>query len=75
MKLTKNAISAIKSNKRVRARLQLELDKSEFTIARYLINNEDNGLLTTVAALSIIRQETGLTDSQILETKKERNAA
>jgi hypothetical protein len=75
MKLTLKAIDAIKNNKRVRARLQLELDKSEFTINRYIADNDSNGMLTTAAALKVIREETGLNDSQILETQSSGIAA
>jgi hypothetical protein len=65
MKLTKIALDEIKSNKRARARLALALDKSDFTIQRYLASNSDE--LTKAAALEVIRQETGLDDSEILE--------
>lgn len=71
MKLSQKAIESIKNNKRVRARLQLDLDKSEFTINRYISDNEENGMLTTAAALKVIREETGLNDLDILkETQK-----
>lgn len=66
MKLTHKAIEAIRNDKRARARLQLELDKSEYTINRYIETNDDN--LTKAAALKVIREETGLTDAQILES-------
>lgn len=38
---------------------------SEPTIYRYINDNDDN--LTKAAALRVIREETGLTDDQILE--------
>jgi hypothetical protein len=65
MKLTLKAISELKRNKRARARLQLELNKSEYTINKYIHDNDDN--LTKAAALRVIREETGLSDSEILE--------
>lgn len=65
MKLTQKAIDALKKDKRARARLQLDLDKSEYTINRYLDSNDI--MLTTATALQIIREETGLTDAEILE--------
>lgn len=70
MKLTQKAIDAIRNNKRARARLQLDLDKSEYTINKYIADNEVNSMLTTATALQVIRQETGLSDSEILEDEK-----
>jgi transposase len=67
MKLTQKAIDDLKSNKRARARLQLDFDKSEYTINRWINENEDNGFLTTAQALKIIQEETELTSEQILE--------
>jgi hypothetical protein len=65
MKLTQKAINAIRNNKRVRARLQLDLNRSEYTINRYIDDNDI--MLTTAQALTVIREETGLSDDQILE--------
>jgi NAD kinase len=65
MKLTQKAIDAIKKNKRARARLQLDLDKSEYTINKYIAENDI--MLTTAQALKVIREETGLDDSEVLE--------
>lgn len=75
MKLTQKAIDAIKNNKRVRARLQLDLDKSEFTINRYIADNDTNGMLTTAAALRVIREELEIGDSEILEENNEKSVA
>jgi hypothetical protein len=69
MKLTKKAIDKLKTNKRARARLQLVLDKSEYTINRYIQSNDDE--LTKVVAMNIIREETGLSDEEILEAEPE----
>lgn len=65
MKLTQKAIDGLKNNKRARARLQLDLNKSEYTINKYI--GENDIMLTTATALVIIREETGLVDAQILE--------
>lgn len=65
MKLTQIAIDQIKSNKRLRALLALALDKSDFTIQRYITTNDDS--LTKAAAMQVIREETGLDDFEILE--------
>lgn len=75
MKLTQHAKEAVKNNKRARARLQLILDKSEYTINRYIQDNEENSMLTTAAALKVIREETGLADTEILEEVEEKAAA
>lgn len=52
---------------RIRNRLAYELDKSYATIERWLTTNDE--MLTTASALRIIREETGLTDDQILTTE------
>lgn len=52
------------------------ISTSEPTIYRYINNNDDN--LTKAAALEIIREETGLTDAEILvdsETEVDQPAA
>jgi hypothetical protein len=41
---------------------------TEFTIARYIQKNSDN--LTKAAAMQVIRQATGFSDSEILEGEK-----
>lgn len=66
MKLSISALTNI-DNQTTRLKLALALGFSE-TWVRGLINkNKDNGPLTTAMALEVIRQETGLTDEQILE--------
>jgi hypothetical protein len=69
MKLTQKAIDNLRSNKRARARLQLSLNKSEYTINKYISDNDI--MLTTAIALKVIREETGLDDSEILEDVSE----
>jgi hypothetical protein len=65
MKLTQKAIDALKNNKRARARLQLDLDKSEYTINKYIGDNDI--MLTTATALVILREELKMEDSELLE--------
>lgn len=65
MKLTQKAIDAIKTDIKVRARLSLALDRSSFTIDKWIKTNDDK--LTKAASLQVIREETGLTDAEILE--------
>ena len=64
MKLTQQALDAI-NNPATRRRLMDVLDCTEFTISRYIQKNSDN--LTKAAAMQVIREITGLTDSEILE--------
>jgi len=67
MKLTQKALKAI-NNPVTRRRLMDVLGCTEFTIARYIQKNSDN--LTKAAAMQVIRQATGLNDSEILEGEK-----
>lgn len=64
MEIASKALLAIRKNMKCRNRLAFELNKSQQTIARWLDDNDI--LLTTAAALQIIREETGLTDDEIL---------
>jgi len=69
MKLTRKAIRAIK-DQAIRLKLALALGFSEQWINRVIDANKANGPLTTAKALKVIREETGLTDSEILEEEK-----
>jgi hypothetical protein len=64
MKLNQKALSAI-NKPSIRRRLMDVLGCTEFTISRYIQKNSDN--LTKAAAMQVIREVTGLPDSQILE--------
>lgn len=65
MKLTKIALLAIKGGGREMVqKLSEVLGVSEPTTYNYIATNSDN--LTKAAALEVIRQETGLSDDQIL---------
>jgi hypothetical protein len=64
MKLSQKVLQAI-NNPATRRRLMDVLDCTEFTIARYIQKNSDN--LTKAAAMQVIREVTGLTDSDILD--------
>lgn len=63
MKLTQKALSKIKDPK-VRARLVIALGVTDQSIMNYIKSNSDE--LTKAAALKVIREETGMDDSQIL---------
>lgn len=65
MKLTEQALS--KFNQTIRLRLGLALGFSERWVIEMHKANKSNGPLTTAAALKVIREETGLEDSEILE--------
>lgn len=68
MKLTEKAIAAI-SNRSVILSLALGLDFTELWINKLISANKDNGPLTTVKAIQIIKEETGLVDDEILEAE------
>lgn len=66
VKLTKAALQAIREySPGIKSKLALALNVSEGSINRYIRENSDN--LTKAAALRVIRQETGLTEKDILE--------
>ena len=70
MQLSKIALDHINDRRRFNKVLNLlaiALNVSESTARRYVNDNDDN--LTKAAALNVIRQETGLTDEEILETQ------
>lgn len=66
MILTEQAISAIKESKDCRRELIYQMDISHQSLYRWLISNNPNNTLTTVKAISIIEEFTGLTQDQIL---------
>ena len=71
MKLSKLAIMALRgSGKEFRYRLAERCAVSPRTINRWINNNDDN--LTKADSLIMIREETGLEDSQILEEVTEK---
>lgn len=65
MKIRKRIINKIGQSTRLK--LALALNCSEQWIARVIDANKINGPLTTAAALKVIREETGLTDEDILD--------
>jgi hypothetical protein len=64
MKLTKKALKKL-TGQRTLSRLALALETSEMSVRRYIKSNHPN--LTRASALQVIREETGLSDSEILE--------
>lgn len=69
MKLTKQAIKSL-NDRAIRLHLCLELGFTEPWVNKLIEKNKDNGPLTTIKALQIIKQETGLKEDQILEKEK-----
>jgi hypothetical protein len=74
MKLSKIALQKIQDSRSLPKKLQEALGVSRVTMWKYIKGNDDE--LTKAAALKVIREETGLTDDQILEeTETEKSAA
>jgi len=66
--LSKKALSAITRNNKVIGRLVAKFDKHPRTIENWIDNNDVH--LTNPSSLEIIREETGLTDEEILTEKQ-----
>lgn len=74
MKLTKLAINKI-NDARIIAELMKALGFSEQWVRKLAAQNKINGPLTTYRALEVIRRETGLEDSKILEAPRLKKVA
>lgn len=70
MKLTTKAIEAITPRSAVLA-LALALGFTEVWIVKLIAANKPDGPLTTATALNVIREETGLLDTEMLEESVE----
>ena len=66
--LTQKALTKIGKNGTLKGRLADAMGKSMFTIHRWIKDNDP--MLTTATALQIIREETGMSDDEILEPVK-----
>jgi hypothetical protein len=69
-----NKIDALRPEGIIR-RLADALACSDNTINRHIRENEPNGDLTKLAALEVIREATGLSDKQILESAAKKEVA
>lgn len=69
MKLSTKATDAL--TRPIRMSLALALGFSEVWINKLVDHNKDNGPLTTAKSLQVIREETGLLDSEILTEEPE----
>lgn len=65
MKIKRKILEKINASTKLKTQLALALNKSVFSIQRYIDENDDN--LTKASVLKVIREELGLSDSQILE--------
>jgi hypothetical protein len=72
MKLSQRALDIMgsKDKQPSRLKLALALGCSERWIEKLLDSNKSNGPLTTVAAVQVIREETDLNDSDIVESSE-----
>lgn len=70
MRLTSQALEIIakRENLHLRNRLALEMGKHQTTIMRWI--DENDVMLTTATALQIIKEETGLAESELLTNEQ-----
>jgi hypothetical protein len=71
MKLSTTAIARIgdtetREAKAIRTKIALALNCTERWVLKCIQENKDNGPLTKMAAIEVIRQDTDLSDSEIL---------
>jgi len=66
--ISQKAVDKSISNNRVIGRLMAHFDRHYETIRRWFLAKDES--LTTPKVLQVIREETGLTDSEILEEEK-----
>lgn len=64
--ITQNTLKKINTVS-TRLKIAVALNVSEQTVIRYITENHEN--LTKAAALKVIREETGFTDIEILESE------
>lgn len=69
MKLNITALSILRGNKDIRKGVMEALGVKRDTMYKYIRENSEE--LTKAAALQVLRKETGLTDSEILEEEKD----
>lgn len=67
--ISQKAIDKSLSNNRIIGRLMTHFDRHPETIKRWLINKEES--LTTPIPMQVFREETGLSDAEILEEEKD----
>lgn len=65
MRLSATALQKINTTQ-VRLRLAMQFDCTERWISQLIKENQNDGDLTKASAMQIIREQTGLTDQEIL---------
>lgn len=73
MTVTDKAIEGIKGNNKLMGRLMIAFDRGQNTIENWMTSKDIR--LTTPTAVQIIKEETGLTDTEILEEEQQEPAA
>lgn len=71
MAISDKAIDSIKGNNRLMGRLMIAFNRGQNTIENWMAAKDIR--LTTPTAVQIIKEETGLEDSQILEAESVQN--
>lgn len=71
MKLSNQAIEKLKASRESRLRLCSTLGFTEVWVDKLIDKNKVNGPLTTMSAIGVIKEETSLGDSEILENEEE----
>lgn len=66
MRLSQKALQQINTTQ-VRLRLAMQFDCTERWISQLIKENQSDGDLTKASAMQIIREQTGLSDAEILE--------
>lgn len=54
---------------RTKTRIALAMNKSVYSVAKWIKDNDPNGPLTTTAAVQIISEETGIPVNEVLEAE------
>lgn len=73
MKLNITALSILRGNKDIWLAVMASLGVKRDTMYKYVRENSEE--LTKAAALQVLKRETGLTDSELLEEEKAEAAA
>lgn len=68
MRLSVTGISILRGNKAIWEAVRASIGVSRASMYRYIKDNESD--LTKAAALQVLRRETGLTDSELLEEER-----
>jgi hypothetical protein len=73
MTVTDKAIELIKGNNKLMGRLMIAFDRGQNTIENWMASKDIR--LTTPTAVQIIKEETGLADSEIMEEDNQPESA